>query len=172
MAVQGPTYHGDRGANCLLLLSANVPEGWVAGWHRPLRTGTELSKRGGAGLRSASLLAQPGLRLFPASGPCWAAESMGLCSCQQGCEGLPFPASFPAGGGTWASCAPQGEINPLCACVLSHFSHVQSFATLWTIACRLLCPWDSPGKNTGVGCHALLQGIFPTQGWNPGLREW
>ena len=29
---------------------------------------------------------------------------------------------------------------------------------------RLLCPWDSPGKNTGVGCHSLLQGIFPTQG--------
>ena len=27
---------------------------------------------------------------------------------------------------------------------------------------------DSPGKNTGVGCHALLQGIFPTQGLNPG----
>ena len=26
----------------------------------------------------------------------------------------------------------------------------------------LLCPWDSPGKNTGVGCHFLLQGIFPT----------
>ena len=34
---------------------------------------------------------------------------------------------------------------------------------------RLLHPWDSPGKNTGVGCHALLQGIFPTQGSNPGL---
>ena len=34
---------------------------------------------------------------------------------------------------------------------------------------RLLCPWDSPGKNPGVGCHALLQGIFPTQGSNPGL---
>ena len=31
---------------------------------------------------------------------------------------------------------------------------------------RLLCPWDSPGKNTGVGCHALLQGIFLTQGSN------
>ena len=28
---------------------------------------------------------------------------------------------------------------------------------------------DSPNKNTGVGCHTLLQGIFPTQGWNPGL---
>ena len=33
------------------------------------------------------------------------------------------------------------------------------------------CPWDSPGKNTGVGCHALLQGIFPTQGSNPGLMS-
>ena len=34
---------------------------------------------------------------------------------------------------------------------------------------RLLCPWDSPGKNTGVGCHSLLQGILQTQGSNQGL---
>ena len=34
---------------------------------------------------------------------------------------------------------------------------------------RFLCPWDFPGKNTEVGCHFLLQGIFPTQGSNPGL---
>ena len=34
---------------------------------------------------------------------------------------------------------------------------------------RLLCPWDSLGKNTGVACHALLQGNFLTQGLNPGL---
>ena len=34
---------------------------------------------------------------------------------------------------------------------------------------RLLCLWDSPGKNTGVGYHALLQGIFLTQGSNPRL---
>ena len=34
---------------------------------------------------------------------------------------------------------------------------------------RLLRPWDSPGKNTGVGSHSLLQGIFPTQGLNAGL---
>ena len=33
----------------------------------------------------------------------------------------------------------------------------------------LLCPWDSPGKNTGVGCHSLLHGIFPCQGSNLGL---
>ena len=31
------------------------------------------------------------------------------------------------------------------------------------------CPWNSPGKNMGVGCHALLQGIVPTQELNPGL---
>ena len=35
---------------------------------------------------------------------------------------------------------------------------------LWPV--RLLCLWDFPGKNTGVGCHFLLQGIFLTQGWN------
>ena len=35
------------------------------------------------------------------------------------------------------------------------------------VACQtLLTPWASPGKNTGVGCHVLLQGIFPTQGSN------
>ena len=33
---------------------------------------------------------------------------------------------------------------------------------------RLLCPWNSPGKNTAVGSHSLLQGIFPTQGLNLG----
>ena len=54
-------------------------------------------------------------------------------------------------------------------CVFSRFSHVYLFATPWTVAYRLLCPWDSPGKNAGVGCHALLQGIVSTQGWNPHL---
>ena len=34
---------------------------------------------------------------------------------------------------------------------------------------RLLCPWNSTGKNTGVGSHSLLQGIFLTQELNPGL---
>ena len=36
---------------------------------------------------------------------------------------------------------------------------------------RLLCPWNSPGKSTGMGFHFLLQGIFPTQGWNPSLLQ-
>ena len=34
---------------------------------------------------------------------------------------------------------------------------------------KLLCPWSSLGKNTGLGCHSLLQGIFPAQGSNLGL---
>ena len=38
-----------------------------------------------------------------------------------------------------------------------------TLATPWTIAHRLICSWDSPDKNTGVDCHFLLQGIFPTQ---------
>ena len=45
-------------------------------------------------------------------------------------------------------------------CVQS-LSPVWLFATSWTV--RLLCLWDSPGKNTGEGCHFLLQGFFPTQ---------
>ena len=49
------------------------------------------------------------------------------------------------------------------------FSVVSDSATLWIIATRLLCPWDSPGKNPGVGCCSLLQGIFLTQEWNPEL---
>ena len=39
--------------------------------------------------------------------------------------------------------------------------------SLWP--CGLYSPWDSPGQNTGVGSLSLLQGIFPTQGSNPGL---
>ena len=37
------------------------------------------------------------------------------------------------------------------ACVLSHFSRVRLCVTIWTAACQPPCPWDSPGKNTGVG---------------------
>ena len=40
-----------------------------------------------------------------------------------------------------------------------------TLATLWTIGpTRILCPWDFPGKDTGMGCHFLLQIIFLTQG--------
>ena len=48
-------------------------------------------------------------------------------------------------------------------------SRVQLSATPWTVACQAPLSMDSPGQNTGVGCHSLLQGIFPIQGSNPGL---
>ena len=46
-----------------------------------------------------------------------------------------------------------------------------TFNSLWPhgLSPTLLCPWNSPGKNTGVGSHSLPQGIFPTQGSNLGL---
>ena len=40
-------------------------------------------------------------------------------------------------------------------------SVVSDSVTPWTVACQLLCLWNSPGKNNGLGCHFLLQGIFP-----------
>ena len=46
---------------------------------------------------------------------------------------------------------------------------VSLFSTLWTVCPDSSVHGDSPGKNTGVGCHALLQGIFLSQGSNPGL---
>ena len=50
-------------------------------------------------------------------------------------------------------------------------SHVQLFTVPWTVAHQLLCLWNFPGKNTGMGCHFLLKGIFPTQGFNPSLAS-
>ena len=56
---------------------------------------------------------------------------------------------------------------PCCALLLSH---VQLFATPWTVARQAsLFVGDSPSKITRVGCCAFFQGIFPTQGSNPGL---
>ena len=82
--------------------------------------------------------------------------------------------------GIWARCKTYVcysihiEVSKNCACqVTSVVSDSLWRYGLWPA--RLLCPWGSPGKNTGVGCHALLQGIFPTQGLNPsllGLLRW
>ena len=51
-------------------------------------------------------------------------------------------------------------------CVLSCSVVSNSLQLHGLYPARLLCPWDFPGKNTGVGCHSLLQGIFLTQGLN------
>ena len=72
---------------------------------------------------------------------------------------------------------PQTRIEPWPTAVKAQDSNhwkekvAQSYGTLcdpmdWP---GRLCPWNSPDKNTGVGCHSLLQGIIPTQGTNPRL---
>ena len=58
-------------------------------------------------------------------------------------------------------------VIPYNASVLSCFSCIQLFATLWTVACQAPLSMGFSSKNSGVGCHALLQGIFLTQGSNP-----
>ena len=64
----------------------------------------------------------------------------------------------------------------VCMHVCCHFSCAQLHANQQTLQpTRLLCPWNTAGKNTGVGCHALFQGIFLTQQLNSsllGLMHW
>ena len=55
----------------------------------------------------------------------------------------------------------------MCGAVLSHSVASNSLPARYPPGFSV--HGDSPGKNTGVGCHALLQGIFPTQGSKPGL---
>ena len=63
--------------------------------------------------------------------------------------------------------------HSVCVCVCARAKSPQSCPTLCNpmdySPIRPLCPWDSPGKKAGVGCHVLFQGIFPTRGLNPGL---
>ena len=82
---------------------------------------------------------------------------------------------------TWNVDSANEEINltflfnfNLNNCILSFV--VYSLSPVWLfcdphelLPARLLCPWNFPGKNTGAGCHFLLQGIFLTKGWNSHL---
>ena len=57
----------------------------------------------------------------------------------------------------------------VCVCVCQSLSHVRLFATPCSLPGSSV-HGNSPGKNTGVGCHSFLQGIFPNQELNPGLH--
>ena len=75
------------------------------------------------------------------------------------------------------------KLSPFLKIPIWKCEHSTACAVLWLVTHSCSAFWgarecsppgftvhgDSPDKNTGVGCHALLQGIFPTQGWNPGL---
>ena len=74
----------------------------------------------------------------------------------------------------WAWCQSRGFCQTIlrCACKHACSSHAQLFVTYELQPTKFLCPWDSLGKNTHVGCHFLLQGLFPTQGSNPRVLHW
>ena len=62
-----------------------------------------------------------------------------------------------------------GCFSFLCECMLNRFTRVRPFSTPQTVAHRAPLSMGFSRQDTGVGCHALLQGIFPTQGSNPYL---
>ena len=73
---------------------------------------------------------------------------------------------------TWLPCpSPEESSHPRVSQTAGRFFTVWAsrFSSVWLFVnyewhpAHLLCPWDSPGKNTGLGSHFLLQGIFPTQ---------
>ena len=87
---------------------------------------------------------------------------------------LPIPVCLPLLPGiqSWyllAKPVSREGCNPHPTCVLSCSVVSDSVRSHGLQPGRLLCPWGFLGKNTGVGCHALLQGIFLTQGSNPNL---
>ena len=86
-----------------------------------------------------------------------------------GHHGLPPFVTF-----SWSTEVESAELSVLC---------LRKAAVCAVLLCPTLCKplnyslpgfsvHGSPGKNTGVGCHFLLQGIFPTQGLNPHLLHW
>ena len=88
----------------------------------------------------------------------------------------PIPVFLPGESQGWGSLVGWTRLKWLSSS--SPYSNSNSFSrsvmsdSLWPqglYPARILCPWDSPGKNTGVGCHFLIQKIFPTQESNSGL---
>ena len=87
------------------------------------------------------------------------------CQLNTSCRRIVFRSKFHR---IWTNCSIFRATGQNGCCAGAHlFSHVQLFTTPWTVAHRFLCAWDSPGKNTRVSCHALLQGTFLIQGSNP-----
>ena len=89
----------------------------------------------------------------------WAEASRGLFYPQGGSGPVPCAIAFRVRVCLGVGPGHRGTEVGWLLCVLA-----QSCPILGDPMSRLLCPWDFPGKNTGVGCHFLLLGIFPTQG--------
>ena len=59
------------------------------------------------------------------------------------------------------------SMETTCVMVVVSLNHVRLFETPRMVAFQSVCPWNFPGKNSGVGCYFLLRGIFLAQGSNP-----
>ena len=94
--------------------------------------------------------------------------------CLGGCPVHPHMFSHTLGStlaSTLMPTVPSNDEKQKRLCALA-WVHAESCPTLWSRglwSARLLCQWDSLAENTGVGCHFLFVGIFPTQGSNPRL---
>ena len=97
-------------------------------------------------------------------------------------SGMPLNSAFNQNGGlmTAVSLRFPGGVDSRTPCEYLNLKVLKSlYKTVWSDSCSvvsdslwprgLYSPWNSPGQNTGVGSLSLLQGIFPTQGSNPGL---
>ena len=114
----------------------------------------------------------------------WVAENNGsLCSLSSGgqkCEMKVLASLVPSGGSSRVCSRPLSQLlvgagNPWnCLAQRSLSAHSvmsNSLRPCGLYLARHLCPWDFSGKNTGVSCHFLLPGIFPTQGSNLCLQH-
>ena len=99
--------------------------------------------------------------------PSLSSISLAFCLCFQWDKPNKRPEGSKAPGcSTCRSVLPDTE-QGMQACVLSRSVVSDSLRLHGLQPTKLLCPWDSPGKDAGVGCHALLQEMFLTQGSNP-----
>ena len=94
-----------------------------------------------------------------------------LCVCERASLVAQMVKKLPAVRETWLPSL--GQDDPLekgtCCVLLFSRSVLSDSVTPWTLLSRLLCPWDIPVKNTGVGCNFLLQGVFQPRGGTRGL---
>ena len=73
---------------------------------------------------------------------------------------------------TFSLLCPPACVILLCCCCCSVVQACLTLASHGLYPTRLFWPWDFPGRNTGVGCHSLLQGIFLTPDSNSCLQHW
>ena len=173
------------------MLRPSLPGGGLEPWSNQSGVLTQLQAKGNKGLLSK--LGQIPVPLHWAQdsflegvrGPVTWARS---CLVVQ-CELLHLGKTWAAVGRAW--CLPRGGLLTYChhatarrVMARAHFllmSHCESVTHSVVsdplrphgpLPTRLLCPWDSPGKSTGVGCRALLPGVFLTPGSNPCPLQW